>query len=677
MIIIPEYLIDADYPIYFKVIITPVGGSPIDVSDDIMMDGENVFSDSAGSSAFPIGCVLTKCVTFTIDNSLGQYDDYDFYGAQIQFSFVIEGNFASSYLLTETEDKLLTEDGTYLIYDRDTGSVVVDRGIYYVTLPVSISDNIEITALDKSYRLDTPYQINVALPAKRSTVLADICLQANIQADVTFHNLTQLGNDERLVTNIPENSTCRDILGQLAATEGANARIDNAGVLKFIKWDFTRTDYTLTNFMESPEVSSSDLSITGVKVVSGEETSGGLYGTEEYKLTLNIPIISGASVAEESDPSDTPIEQLVAVYVGNMLIDKPFRIMRGTYIPNVMIEFGDMACSMDKNDKVYVTPITDFSFTLFGSTSVETKSETPIQSASKFTSASQSVLQQQINTKKRVFVTQPTPPYAVGDLWVNGDEFYYCISPKVVGQTFDMDDWDFATSYTHEQEVQEAINHATALITGATGGNIIIHTYPTDPENPTPLDGKPYEILITDNADESLARNVWRWNLNGLAHSSNGVNGPYDDAAILADGSINAKYITTGELSGSVIKAGTLSANTIMGGTLTLGGANNGNGQIDILNKNGSPIGGINKDGLLLSTPNGGTLTINPTEGLVVKDSNNNPIYWVREDEFRMRKGVAEQELSVGLMVRMIAITIEESGTIINKGLAFVGYTET
>lgn len=677
MIIIPEYLIDADYPIYFKVIITPVGGSPIDVSDDIMMDGENVFSDSAGSSAFPIGCVLTKCVTFTIDNSSGQYDDYDFYGAQIQFSFVIEGNFASSYLLTETEDKLLTEDGTYLIYDRSTGSVVVDRGIYYVTSPVSISDNIEITALDKSYRLDTPYQINVALPAKRSTVLADICLQANIQADVTFHNLTQLGNDERLVTNIPENSTCRDILGQLAATEGANARIDNVGVLKFIKWDFTRTDYTLTNFMESPEVSSSNLSITGVKVVSGEETSGGLYGTDEYKLTLNIPIISGASVAEESDPSDTPIEQLVAIYVGNMLIDKPFRIMKGDYIPNIMIEFGDMAHSVDKNDNEYVTPITDFSFTLFGKTSVETKSETPIQSASKFTSASQSVLQQQINAKKRVFVTQPTPPYAIGDLWVNGDEFYYCISPKVVGQTFDMDDWDYATSYTHEQEVQEAINHATAMITGATGGNIVIHTYPVDPENPTPLDGKPYELLIMDSSDELQARNVWRWNINGLAHSSNGINGPYDDAAILADGSINAKYITTGELSGSVIKAGTLSANTIMGGTLTLGGANNGNGQIDILNENGSPIGGINKDGLSLSTPNGGTLTINPTEGLVVKDSNNNPIYWVREDEFRMRKGVAEQELSVGLMVRMIAITIEENGTIINKGLAFVGYTET
>lgn len=677
MIIIPEYLIDADYPIYFKVIITPVGGQPIDVSDDIMMDGENVFTDSAGSSAFPIGCVLTKCVTFTIDNSLGQYDDYDFYGAQIQFSFVIEGNFVSSYLLTETEDKLLTEDGTHLIYDRDTGSVVVDRGTYYVTSPVSISDNIEITALDKTYKLDTPYQINVGLPAKREVVLADICLQTGIQADVTFHAYTQLGNDERLVTNIPENTTCRDVIGQLAATEGANARINNAGVLKFIQWDFSRTDYTLTNFMDSPEVSSSDLSITGVKVVSSEDTSGGLYGTEEYKLTLTIPIISGASVTEESDPSATPIEQLVAIYVGNMLIDKPFRIMKGDYIPNVMIEFGDMAHSVDKNDNEYVTPITDFSFTLFGKTSVETKSETPIQSASKFTSASQSVLQQQINAKKRVFTTQPVPPYAVGDLWVNGDEFYYCITPRVVGQSFNMDDWNTATSYTHEQEVQEAINHATALITGATGGNIIIHTYPTDPENPTPLDGKPYEILITDNVNELDARNVWRWNLNGLAHSSNGIDGPYDDAAILADGRINAKYITTGTLKGNIIEAGTLSANAIMGGTLTLGGAKNGNGQIDILDENGSPIGGINKDGLSLSTPNGGTLTISPTEGLVVKDANGNPIYWVREDEFRMRKGVAEQELSVGLMVRMIAITIEENGTIINKGLAFVGYTET
>lgn len=674
MIIIPSYLIDADYPIFFKIIVTPVGGSPIDVSDDIMMDGENNFNDGAGSSAFPIGYVISKYLTFTIDNSAGTYDDYDFYGAQIQFSLVINiPNDINIYLDTEDEDRLITEDGTHILYNRVSGEVIVDRGTYYVNSPTNISDNIEITAIDKTYRLDTPYQINVALPAKREDVLADICLQTDIPSNIVFHYITLLGSEERLVTNIPENATCRDIIGQLAATEGANARIGNDGYLKFIRWDFTRTDYTLTNFTESPEVSSSDLAITGVKVTSGENTEGGMYGTEEYKLSISIPIIDGAAVRNEYDPESPAIEQLVAIRIGNMVIDKPFRIMEGKYIPNVMIEFGDMAHSVDKNDNEYVTPITDYSFTLFGTTSVSTKSDTPIQSASKFTSASQSVLQQQINAKKRVFVTQPVPPYAIGDLWVDGDNFYYCIQPKVVGQSFAFDDWSTATSYMHEEQVEEVVNDVTARITGNTGGNIIIHTYPIDPENPN--SGKPYELLIVDNEDNPV--NVWRWNMAGLAHSSHGIDGPYDDLAIMADGTINASYITTGELSGNLIKAGTLSANAIFGGTLTLGGATQGNGRIDILNDNGEPIGKLDKEGLQLLTQNGVTLYINPTDGFVAKDANNQPIYWVTEDEFRMKKGVATEEMSVGQMIRMIPITITENGTIINEGLAFVGYTET
>lgn len=676
MIVIPNYLIDADYPIFFKVIITPVGGEAMDVSDDIMMDGENIFGDSAGSSSFPIGCVITKYVTFTIDNSSGQYDDYDFYGAQIQFSLVIDNIFYDNILATAEGAFITTEDGTPILVDRTTGHLIVDRGVYYVTSPTNISDNIEITALDKSYKLDKPYEHNIAFPAKRETILADICFQADLQSDIAFHTLTSLGNDERLVTNVPEGATCRDVLGQLAATEGANARINNAGVLKFVRWDFTRTDYTLTNFTESPEVSSSDIVVTGVKVVSDEEVRTGFYGTEEYQLTLNIPIIAGASTENEQDPSSPTIEQLVAVYVGSIMVDKPFRIMKGEYIPNLMIEFGDMAHSVDKNDNEYVTPITDYTFTLFGKTSVETKSDTPIQSASKFTSASQNVLQQQINAKKRVFTTQPIPPYAVGDLWVDGENFRYCITAKVLGQNFDPDDWSEATSYVHDEEVQEAINHATALITGAEGGVIIIRTYPTDPENPTPRDGKPYELLIVDN--ENDPQNVWRWNINGLAHSSSGIDGPYSDAAILADGSINAKYITTGKMSGERIEAGTLSADTILGGTLHLGGQSYRNAEIQMLDEDGNTIGVINNQGLLLNTPNGGTITISPTEGLIAKDANNQPIYWVTMDEFRMKKGVAEQELSVGKMIRMIAITIEDNGgNIINEGLAFVGYTET
>ena len=71
-------------------------------------------------------------------------------------------------------------------------------------------------------------------------------------------------------------------------------------------------------------------------------------------------------------------------------------------------------------------------------------------------------------------------------------------------------------------------------------------------------DGKPIELLITDNLDINQAVNVWRWNSGGLGHSSNGYAGPFSDIAITQDGKINASMILTGALSANIITAGVL-----------------------------------------------------------------------------------------------------------------------
>ena len=94
-----------------------------------------------------------------------------------------------------------------------------------------------------------------------------------------------------------------------------------------------------------------------------------------------------------------------------------------------------------------------------------------------------------------------------------------------------------------------AIKNATGLITGQTGGYVVIHTA-TDT-------GKPYELLILDAPSIEEAVNVWRWNVGGLGFSSNGYNGPYE-TAITADGQIVADFITSGTLVANIIKAGVL-----------------------------------------------------------------------------------------------------------------------
>ena len=97
--------------------------------------------------------------------------------------------------------------------------------------------------------------------------------------------------------------------------------------------------------------------------------------------------------------------------------------------------------------------------------------------------------------------------------------------------------------------LQTAIGKATGLITGQSGGYVVIHT---SEEN-----GQPYELLILDAPSIDEAVNVWRWNVGGLGFSHNGYNGPYE-TAITADGQIVADFITSGSLVANIIKAGVI-----------------------------------------------------------------------------------------------------------------------
>ena len=106
---------------------------------------------------------------------------------------------------------------------------------------------------------------------------------------------------------------------------------------------------------------------------------------------------------------------------------------------------------------------------------------------------------------------------------------------------------------TIHDEYMDAIDEATELIRGGTGGYVVTTVN---------VNGQPIELLITDNLNLNQAVNVWRWNQGGLAHSSNGYNGPFNDVAITADGKINASRILTGALTANLITAGTITDST-------------------------------------------------------------------------------------------------------------------
>lgn len=102
-----------------------------------------------------------------------------------------------------------------------------------------------------------------------------------------------------------------------------------------------------------------------------------------------------------------------------------------------------------------------------------------------------------------------------------------------------------------KKQIEKTILDVTAAITGNSGGHVLLHPA----ENPQ-------EIFIMDTDDTATAKNVWRWNLAGLGHSSDGIGGPFT-TAITANGKIVADFITAGKLIGSIIAAGTIKAEAL------------------------------------------------------------------------------------------------------------------
>ncbi len=92
-----------------------------------------------------------------------------------------------------------------------------------------------------------------------------------------------------------------------------------------------------------------------------------------------------------------------------------------------------------------------------------------------------------------------------------------------------------------ETLVQNVLN-ATAWITGNSGGHVVFR-----PEK------APSEILIMDTDNVASAKRVWRWNLNGLGYSDNGVNGSFG-IAITSKGEIVADFIKVGTINAEVFE---------------------------------------------------------------------------------------------------------------------------
>ena len=377
--------------VWQEVEITFPDGTTKTVKDEIM--GENcTYSDCAESSSFPIGTTICKSMTLELDNSSDQWKDYYFYMAKVHACLKMQ-------------------------IDSETVETI-DKGIYTITTPEQYGELLSFTALDDMYKANATYTSNLVLPQSIEALVRDACETLGILSGVSMTHGTMI------VSELPESMTFRQFFGWAAMMDCANARIDNSGYLRFVKWDFAdmQEDYgakvntdgfveftggsavdstnfvvpthgnwtvdtdgylvllesipsnveQLKDFVNFPTVSSDDIVITGIKLKNKNSVS--MQGTAGYVLEMENDLVSDDDIGT------------VATQIGDALIGIKFRSMSGDLAYNPLIEFGDMAYTYDRKWNRYITPLTDVSCAVNGITTVKTQAEDPIRGQSKFQS---------------------------------------------------------------------------------------------------------------------------------------------------------------------------------------------------------------------------------------------------------------------------------------------------
>lgn len=272
----------------------------------------------------------------------------------------------------------------------------------------------------------------------------------------------------------------------------------------------------------------------------------------------------------------------------------------------------------------------------------------------------------------KIFVDTVTTPYSVGDLWLGSDGTFQCITAKASGE-FDIEDWEeIPNGYLDTDEVTALINQNTQIVTG--NGSILWH----DSNN----DGKYDEVLLIRNdatADPvtlSNATSVYKFYNNGLYYSSTGYNGTYS-TILTPDGKGVADFLQYGTLDASKVNIINFNSSMITAGLLKRGGTNNDFGEVEVYNASGVLIGKIDNAGFTFygagQVGQRPYIKINDAVGFAGYDAADNIVFQVVGDEFRAKKMIVSDEISVGGKLKFLPITIMEGSTVVNDGVAIVG----
>lgn len=353
-------------PFYAYAVVTLKNGEKLTLeSDNDFYISGNGYSEDGGDG-FPLGSALSKSVTLVIDNIDERFSEYDFYYAQISlFTEVDIENRSYDAWRDVNGEKILDVNGNTIILTKSRIERLKE-GTYTVLEPTAVGDTIELVGYDSMYKADTDFTSKLPYPTTAGQLLREACSACNIML-----GSPKFKNDDFVIEQAPDKVTCREVIGYIAMLAVGNAVIQN-GTLVIKSYDFSaiakitkRADLVedagysiLMDYQSDPDISTDPVTITGIATTKKVEDESTILirGTDDYALEITNPLIEG----HEDDAINL---------IGDVLIGVKLRGFSGEFFPDPTIEFMDLACVVDRKDKVYPTFITSHEFNYFGSSS--------------------------------------------------------------------------------------------------------------------------------------------------------------------------------------------------------------------------------------------------------------------------------------------------------------------
>ena len=312
--------------------------------NDIVQNGFGVSRYSVSGSTLELGSAISSEVDVVLNNKDGRFNGVSFEGAELYVEVGIKKWDARKW------------ENAVVHY--------VPIGYFTVDNSPRKSQTITLAALDRMMQFSKKVQKDeLSFPMTAESLLNRICTKCNIQIAT---DITTLPNIKQIIPACPEDEdlTYRTVLQWIAQLTGTCAYIDWEGKLR-LEWYKTSNPVRLTpSTRYTPaDLAESNVSITGVELAVDDDT---VYICGEDSYTL---LIEGNHLIQ-----DNYEEILRNIYhaVGNITY-RPYSCNTKAMphlFPMDMVEWEDA------NGNIINTVLTNYSFSLNGSTTMEAKGET-------------------------------------------------------------------------------------------------------------------------------------------------------------------------------------------------------------------------------------------------------------------------------------------------------------